>query len=270
MAEYIRAAMPTSNTYYAKPMPIDTDPTWADDVVALTESVTVTSLYESASIAEPADQYAIFRRVSETAADTDPVVAATDTRQSTTLRIVATLPTANYYAKPLPLAAGDWADDAIAIPATDVPNLYQSAEIPDHADQYAIFRRVGETAADTDPFLCAVDATISTAVDPTLADLADDITDILAAVAGPGDLSKTLEILDDDGLPVAHCAVSLTTTPAYNHPPFAGPRYTDAHGTVRLFVDPGTYYVWRQHPTVRFTQPNEEVIPGTNQVTISA
>jgi len=75
MSEYIRATLPTGNTYYAKPLPIDTDPTWADDVVALTESGTVTSLYESASIADPADVYAIFLQAGGSPADSDTVKA---------------------------------------------------------------------------------------------------------------------------------------------------------------------------------------------------
>jgi len=78
MSEYIRAALPTGNTYYAKPLPVDADPTWTDDVVALTESGTVAALYESASIADPADEYAIFLQAGGSPADTDTLKAVVE------------------------------------------------------------------------------------------------------------------------------------------------------------------------------------------------
>lgn len=79
MAEYLIVTLPTGGTYYAKPWPIDSDPSWGDDVQSLTESGTVSTLYESAEIASPADEYAIFEQAGGSPADTDSLVAVMST-----------------------------------------------------------------------------------------------------------------------------------------------------------------------------------------------
>jgi hypothetical protein len=72
MAREIEHVGDTGSVYYAKPTPITANPTWADDVETLSETV---AGYFYADIASPADNYVIFEQAGGSPNQNDSAVA---------------------------------------------------------------------------------------------------------------------------------------------------------------------------------------------------
>lgn len=81
-----------------------------------------------------------------------------------------------------------------------------------------------------------------------------------SGAAGAGALSYTYTVYRPDGsTPVSGAEVWVSTDPAGSNV-VAGTLSTDAFGRVTFLLDPGTYYVWRQHEAYTFPNPDVEVV----------
>lgn len=79
-----------------------------------------------------------------------------------------------------------------------------------------------------------------------------------SSVLGTGSQTVIIECLNG-AVPVDGCAVWVTTDSAGTNV-VAGTLYTDAFGRVTVYLDPGTYYIWRQIAGVNYTNPQTIVV----------
>ena len=119
-------------------------------------------------------------------------------------------------------------------------------------------------------------AALAAATAPSAATVADAVWDeatadhtgagstgaAIAASAGAGTGSETFTYTLTStvgGTPVANAAVWVTTT---NHPKnnIVASGTTDNIGEVTFYLDPGTYYVWREKSGWNFTNPDTETV----------
>lgn len=77
----------------------------------------------------------------------------------------------------------------------------------------------------------------------TLKDLSDQLDSVTAA--GAGSETVTLECLDASSLPLEGVAVWVTSDSA-GATVRAGTLYSNSSGLVTVYLDPGSYFVWRQ------------------------
>lgn len=79
------------------------------------------------------------------------------------------------------------------------------------------------------------------------------------SVSGSGAITYTYTLTSDvDGSPIAGADVWVTTDLAGTNTVASG--VTDAFGQVVIYLDPGTYYFWRQLAGWTFTNPDTEVV----------
>ena len=93
MAERIYASLTTGNTYYAKPAPISSDPTWAEDVETLSEDDTVSGWFYSDSISNPEDVYVIFKQAGGSPADTDTLIGPVEMQAAVNTEVLDVIAT---------------------------------------------------------------------------------------------------------------------------------------------------------------------------------
>lgn len=99
------------------------------------------------------------------------------------------------------------------------------------------------------------------AVNPQEAEYLD--TRVSHASAGVGSRVVPLTIRSTQLQPVPGVSVWVTTDEGGQNT-IAGTLLTDTAGTVHFLLDPGTYWVWRTHPTVTFENPKRLDVTDAN------
>lgn len=95
----------------------------------------------------------------------------------------------------------------------------------------------------------------------TLEDIRDAIDDIAPGGAGSGTGSNAVTITVDDGSnPVEGAQVWVTTDAAGTNTVASG--YTNTSGQLVVYLDDGTYYVWKQYGGYTFTNPETMTVAG--------
>jgi uncharacterized GH25 family protein len=79
------------------------------------------------------------------------------------------------------------------------------------------------------------------------------VVSAIGSTVGVGSEQVSIEILVN-GSPVDGAAVYVTSDPEGQNV-MAGTVFTDAFGKVDLLLDPGVYYLWKQHAGFNFTNP---------------
>lgn len=90
--------------------------------------------------------------------------------------------------------------------------------------------------------------------------------DVRVSMAGSGSGTRPTQITlrTSGNRPVVGASVWITTDPAGQFI-VAGTLQTDESGSVTFALDPGDYWVWRQHPSVQFQNPQPlRVDPNAN------
>lgn len=80
---------------------------------------------------------------------------------------------------------------------------------------------------------------------------------------GAGSIAKTFEIKDSIGTPISQAKVWASTDIQGNNV-VAGTLFTDDFGKVTFWLDPGVYWVWRDHPKYQFNNPQQIVVTASN------
>lgn len=78
--------------------------------------------------------------------------------------------------------------------------------------------------------------------------------DVPTAVGGAGGTETTIYVEDGSSNPIQGVEVWLTTDSAGTNT-IAGTIITDNFGNATFYLDPGTYYVWKQKPLYSFVNP---------------
>jgi hypothetical protein len=168
------------------------------------------------------------------------------------------------------VVAANWTNYTVAMTESGIGTGFFVGTIPSGAGptigpiDFSVFKRVGGTPATTDPLVSigTYDPVPSRLAGMLQADGSGGYQFTILALArapggslvGPGSESVTITVNNSDNQPIGNVQVWISTDAAGNDV-IAGTLLTDDFGVVEFLLDPGSYYVWREHPSYVFVNP---------------